>query len=74
MATIRQELQAKLDALKASFEAEKAPLEAQLAKYDTWLDMEWDSFKAEVEALVAKARTPTPAAPATAPPAVPLVA
>ena len=63
MPTIRQELQAKLDALTAVYEAEKAPIEAELAKVGSWLDKEWDAFKAEVEAVVAKARGTPPAAP-----------
>ena len=63
MATIRQKLHAKLDALTAAYEAEKAPIEAELAKVESWLDKEWEVFKAEVESLVAKARGTPPAAP-----------
>jgi len=63
MATIRQELQAKLDALTAAYEAEKAPIEAQLATFESWMDKEWEAFKAEMEAVIAKARGTPPAAP-----------
>jgi hypothetical protein len=65
MATIRQELQAKLDALTAVYQAERAPIEAELAKVDSWLDKEWEAFKTEMEAVIAKVRgNPTSASPA----------
>jgi hypothetical protein len=72
MPTIRQELQAKLDLLTATYQAEKAPIEAELAKVDSWLDKEWEAFKGEMELLIAKVRGS--AAPTVVNPPVPPVA
>ncbi len=56
MATIRQELQAKRDALAAEFTAAIAPLDAEIQKTESWLDEEYDAFKARMEAIIAKVR------------------
>ena len=66
MATIRQELQAKLDALTAAYEAEKAPIEAELAAASSWLDKEWHELEAWITHLRNTA-APTPPTPPAAP-------
>ena len=72
MATIRQELQAKRDALTAEYAAAVAPIDAELAKVESWLDKEWEAFKGEMELLIAKVRGS--AAPTVVNPPVPPVA
>jgi hypothetical protein len=63
MATIREELQSKLDLLTATYQADKAPIEAELAKFESWLDNEREAFKAEMEAVIAKVRGTPPTVP-----------
>ena len=67
MATIREELQAKRDALTAEFMAAIKPIDEELAKTESWLEKEYEAFKAEIDSLVATARG-TPPAPPAAPP------
>ncbi len=60
---IREELQTKLNALTAAYDAEKAPIEAALKSGESWLEREYESVVSEIQALIAKVRgTPAQAA------------
>ena len=52
--TIRQDLTAKLAEIDAKWQAEKAPIEAELAAGGAWLEQEWHDFEAWVAGLMAK--------------------
>lgn len=56
MATLRAELQAKIDEVEAKAAAEVAPFKAELAAGGAHLDEEWDTFKARIEAVVSRIR------------------
>ena len=62
MATIREELQAKLVEIDAKWNAERAPIQEALNSAESWLGREYDTFKAELEAIIAKVRGTPPAA------------
>jgi len=61
MATIREELQTKLNEITAAYEAEKAPIEAALKSGESWLEREYESVVSELESLIAKVRGTPPA-------------
>ena len=58
MATIREELQAKRDALTAEYLEAVKPIDIELAKTESWMEKEYEAFKAEIELLIAKVRGP----------------
>ena len=64
MATVREELQAKLAILQAQYTTASAPILAELAKAGPWLDKDYETFKIELNALSAAVRDtstdPTP--------------
>jgi hypothetical protein len=56
MATVREEIQAKIDAIKAKAAADVAELEAHLAVGGDWIDKEFTAAKEWLEGVVAKVR------------------
>ena len=61
MATMKEELQAKLAEMDAKWAAERAPIQDALNNAESWIEKEYDAFKAEIETLIAKVRgNPTP--------------
>ena len=56
MATVREEIQAKIDAIKAKAAAEIAELEDHLAKGGNVIDQEFEAAKEWLEGVIAKAR------------------
>lgn len=56
MAILREEIQAKIDAIEAKAEEDLAPLKAELLGGNAYLAEEWDSFKTRIESLLTKVR------------------
>lgn len=54
--TLREEIVAKIDAIKAKSAADVSELEAHLAAGGTWLDQEYEALKAHIDAVVIKVR------------------
>jgi hypothetical protein len=56
MATVREEIQTKIDAIKAKATADVAELEAHLNGGGNWLDQEFEAVKLNLEALIVRIR------------------